>query len=1764
MKIRRVPTALLMAVSLMWVFAAQAGTTPFKGVSVDYGNASTNWVNGDLVLAYTSAESDTLSLGGCVQARILLVGGGGSGSSGGGSKQTTGYAGAGGTVVEKSYVLLAGECTINVGAGGASVKGGSSSRTSGKAGGKTTFSVVASEDVNLEAGGGAGGGSSDPSSTAVKSDITGTSTAYGQNGGKGADSKASSGAGGAGTVIVRLTGLVPLITGKIRVGAYEVDVKNASRTNWVDGELVVTYLNTDAIVGKSFTLPQPTTGRLLAVGGGGAGGQDQKQDYSANYGLPGGGGAGGLVIRDAQAFEAKTYEVSVGAGGAAVARTLTTIDKTTTWIPASYGAGANGGDSTVKQGTTAIVTAKGGGGGGRRSAGNAGGSGGGGSANYSSKTVQPMDGGSGTSGQGNSGGQGGHAKFGAGGGGAGGQGGPTTKAETSEDPTTKNVDGSGAGGPGKLSDITGESLEYARGGAGGVPRVYLYYYYKGGVVYYTKNQPTDKQKKDFDNGKFFWVEASDGKPGRDGFGDGGGGSGHYNTNPTFAGRGGNGAVIVRIPPYETTVEDALKAAFAGRTVTVSGSSVTLTDDVTGPVEIPDNLGVVTVNLNGHAIAGADGAAGDDIAPGGNGESALKIVKPTLQCSAGATQVRLTGSGTVKGGDGGDGHPQGVGAAALSGNAEFYDRGDSVTRTDGADGKFIDQHPHAWEYECFDNKIYAYCVADDEETCSYKKPERRPVLVFEAADVDFTGEPYAGLTLVNTITEATGLPVPPPVYEGVEGTDYPESRTAPVEQGRYRVSLAFRNLTISDTFTIVEAKQEQDSVYKSWKTAVRNGDEVKIMLSATFSGNRAINDGNVLFLGSRCSAHSMASDTIALAINAMAKYADVRWYAYGSSDSDKNNLNMLTKKGSTVKDDTVTLRGANHFVHKEMMDDLYAELIDKKNLKGDYDLIILEFDGDLLCREGFSPYQLHYKLPDGWDETKAAQLRAVMEKYYQAGRVVWIVPDVNEDKEDAGYTGAYPWSSNPEFIWQRAFLRATETEGYKNPLQKNYENGDELVDYIEKVLIGAFFQETTITDTVKKGLDIVRVVPQVRDNSGFWVDMMSDDGKNFSVIESHYGVEITAQVTVTGQKVVTVFDTHNVQVEAIKRGELWGNDLKVSIETKMTGDFFKGVGSGEWKDTNEGDAIFVFRGSESGEEFEITSSNAPPKLQNVLYEPSYRAEDWVSIYDGEGHTITVTVTSPDPTTHPFDIKYSLTEDGTYAKDLLVTNRSDKVPVWFEISDPAGQYLTVTNKAYVTILPRVVVEQAEDGAWGYDSEAHRQPAHSNVLSRAVEEAEKLYSGQGAEAAGFVKDEGFDKVPMTGDSAITDPGTKPNVIDKGKVTFKDNTDPNNYIFIYLPGTLTVTKPLPIGILAFDAEKFYDAEPTNITYVVTNAQGVAITPDRVYLRERDGEWVEAKDFVPYVDTTNVTVEVKAEKSGFDPVTAEATVLVKPRPVTLVAASDSKTYDGLPLTNWTFTVKEDATTPGYGFVKEEGVSKVTMTPESTVTDPGSQPNVIATETAKEGTKLDRNYEVTTEPGTLTVTAASMGIAAFDAEKFYDAEPTNVTWVVTNAQGVAITDAVISLREQGTDEWIPVADFVPYVDTTNVTVEVRAEKAGFDPVTAEATVLVKPRPVTLVAASDSKTYDGLPLTNWTFTVKTDTETPGYGFVKEEGVSKVTMTDDSTITDPGSQPNVIASETAKEGTKLGRANNVTEWTELDTVIGKVGGKVLFTMFLPGNM
>lgn len=232
MKITRLVTALLMAVSLVWAFAAQAGTTTFQDVRVDYGSASTNWVDGELVLKYTG--SSQLRVEGYAQADVLVVGGGGSGSTGkkassGTSDDYKGNGGSGGEAVIRDKVYLAAkDYTVVVGTGGVAVAPGSTSkRTAGNKGGDSSFAGIIAK--------GGDGGAIETSGTVSKlikgwgsnltTDISGSELTYsvggaastsatkaGSNGadegcgggGGGRANSYKSGAGGKGVVIVRI------------------------------------------------------------------------------------------------------------------------------------------------------------------------------------------------------------------------------------------------------------------------------------------------------------------------------------------------------------------------------------------------------------------------------------------------------------------------------------------------------------------------------------------------------------------------------------------------------------------------------------------------------------------------------------------------------------------------------------------------------------------------------------------------------------------------------------------------------------------------------------------------------------------------------------------------------------------------------------------------------------------------------------------------------------------------------------------------------------------------------------------------------------------------------------------------------------------------------------------------------------------------------------------------------------------------------------------------------------------------------------------------------------------------------------------------------------------------------------------------------------------------------------------------------------------------------------------------------------------------
>ena len=93
--------------------------------------------------------------------------------------------------------------------------------------------------------------------------------------------------------------------------------------------------------------------------------------------------------------------------------------------------------------------------------------------------------------------------------------------------------------------------------------------------------------------------------------------------------------------------------------------VTLTGDVSGTVEIPDNVGAVTIDLNGHDLVGNDGRDGARPSQdtGEDGKPAIRIVKGEGE----STVITIVNSGedaVVRGGEGGAGNPGGNGAPAI--------------------------------------------------------------------------------------------------------------------------------------------------------------------------------------------------------------------------------------------------------------------------------------------------------------------------------------------------------------------------------------------------------------------------------------------------------------------------------------------------------------------------------------------------------------------------------------------------------------------------------------------------------------------------------------------------------------------------------------------------------------------------------------------------------------------------------------------------------------------------------------------------------------------------------------------------------------------------------------------------------------------------------------------------------------------------------------------------------------------------------------------
>ena len=243
----------------------------------------------------------------------------------------------------------------------------------------------------------------------------------------------------------------------------------------------------------------------------------------------------------------------------------------------------------------------------------------------------------------------------------------------------------------------------------------------------------------------------------------------------------------------------------------------------------------------------------------------------------------------------------------------------------------------------------------------------------------------------------------------------------------------------------------------------------------------------------------------------------------------------------------------------------------------------------------------------------------------------------------------------------------------------------------------------------------------------------------------------------------------------------------------------------------------------------------------------------------------------------------------------------------------------------------------------------------------------------------------------------------------------------------------------------------------------------------------------------------------------------IKPRPVTVKAASDEKEYDGTVLTNAGWSVEKATETTGLVGTDTIGSVKVT----GSQLYPGRSSNVPSEASFTSGKAT--NYQISYVNGTLEVKDRSTKYVitanAPDGEYTYDGTAktaSGVTYDTLTFGGETYTVEGLSSSRTETD-----ADPAGY-ETTIVGTAVVKDSAGNDvtnqfrvDTTDTGLLKIKPREVTVTAASDEKEYDGTVLTNAGWSVEAATETTGL--VGTDTIGDVKVTGSQLY--PGSSSNV---------------------------------------------
>ena len=463
-----------------------------------------------------------------------------------------------------------------------------------------------------------------------------------------------------------------------------------------------------------------------------------------------------------------------------------------------------------------------------------------------------------------------------------------------------------------------------------------------------------------------------------------------------------------------------------------------------------------------------------------------------------------------------------------------------------------------------------------------------------------------------------------------------------------------------------------------------------------------------------------------------------------------------------------------------------------------------------------------------------------------------------------------------------------------------------------------------------------------------------------------------------------------------------------------------------------------------------------------------AADVVKEYDGNSYGVTATARIKNAEIENPNITIKYWNEKTNAYDL------DESPEYRNVADTPATvkfeaslygYKSVQGEATVTINKRSVLLTSASASKIYDGTPLIRP-------------DVTIGGDG-----FVNGEVSDVKAI---------GSALNVSDKdvrNEITFTQKTGykAENYDIKYEPGTLRITPivdEVTITITEHSASLKYNGAEQSVT-------GYDTAIDNTLYKETDFTFsgdatAKGTDFGSY--PMNLKAEDFTNKNkNFANVVFEIVdgqLEITKRDVELISGSDEKVYDGTPLTKNHILIAGDQFVPGEGADYDVTGSQ---------TNAGSSDNEF-TYRLNSSTKAI-NYNIKTTPGTLKVTPVTDNVIVTITEHSGSAKYDGTEKTVTGYD-VAIDN------EQYTENDFTFSgnDVIKATDADIYNMELKPSdfnniSHNFASVTfkiVDGTLNISRRDVTLTSATDSKTYDGKPLTNDNVAVG------GDGFAEGEG------------------------------------------------------------------